>query len=204
MKKLIITMISVLLVLSFGISNSIAAAYVSGNVGAVWVNDSDAEDDIGDEAEFTFDSGYGVTAAVGYTFESYYTYRTEIEFGYRDNDFDKIKAFGLSLPIDGDVKTLSLMANGFCDLMPNSQISPFLGGGLGIANVEADLDYPGLGSEDDTVFAYQVAAGVSFAASENVNIDVQYRFMGTADPDFGVIEAEYQTHNAMIGMRFGF
>ena len=131
------------------------------------------------------------------------------EVGIIDNAWlliedDKIKAFGLSLPIDGDVKTLSLMANGFLDLMPNSQISPFFGGGIGIANVEADLDYPGLGSEDDTVFAYQVAAGVSFAASENVNIDVQYRFFGTSDPEFGMIEAEYQTHNAMIGMRFGF
>ena len=54
------------------------------------------------------------------------------------------------------------------------------------------------------VVAYQLALGGSFAASESLNIDLQYRFFGTADPDFEGLEAEYSTHNFMVGLRHAF
>ena len=206
MKKLSVVLLVLATVFGWGVSVGFAATYVSGNVGAVWVVDSDLSlygEDTG--AELSFDTGYGVTGALGYAFprDVSYGYRTEIELGYRENDTDKVSAKGfVSESIDGDVSTISVMANVFLEFMPEGTFSPFVGAGIGFANVEGDFDDGG--SEDDTVLAYQGIAGVAFPLSQNLKIDVQYRYFGTDDPEFDDLEAEYGTHNAMLGLRYGF
>ena len=206
MKKLSVVLLVLATVFGWGVSVGFAAPYVSGNVGAVWVVDSDLSqygEDTG--AEMSFDTGYGVTGALGYAFprDMSYGYRTEIELGYRENDTDKISAKGfVSESIDGDVSTISVMANVFIEFMPEGTFSPFVGAGIGFANVEGDFDDGG--SEDDTVLAYQGIAGVAFPLSQNLKIDVQYRYFATDDPEFDDLEAEYGTHNAMLGLRYGF
>ena len=104
--------------------------------------------------------------------------------------------------LGGDFVSSSLMFNGFVDLIPNGQICPFVGAGIGFANVEGDIDY--YGSEDDNVFAYQFAAGMAFAVTQNIKFDLQYRYFATEDPEFYSLEAEYDTHNIMVGMRTSF
>ncbi len=205
MKKLSVVLLVIATVFGWGVSVGFAAPYVSGNLGAVWVVDSDlslyGEDT---DVEMSFDTGYGVTGAIGYavTRDMSYGYRTEIELGYRENDIDKISAKGFaSESIDGDISTISVMANGFIEFMPEGTFSPFVGVGVGGANVEGEDDG---GSEDDTVLAYQVIAGVAFPLSQNLKIDVQYRYFATDDPEFNDLEVEYGTHNAMLGLRYGF
>ena len=61
-----------------------------------------------------------------------------------------------------------------------------------------------VGNEDDTVFAYQLAAGGSLTINKNLSVDLQYRYFATADPDFDGLEAEYNTHNLIFGLRFTF
>jgi len=41
-----------------------------------------------------------------------------------------------------------------------------------------------IGSEDDTVFAYQIGAGAGYAVNKNITIDLKYRYFATEDPDF--------------------
>ena len=186
MKKQAVSLMVLALVLGWGATAAFAGPYVSGDVGVVWVEDSDFSydgDDLG--VELSFDSGYGITAALGYATVldpkvDYYGYRGEVELGYRKNDTDKVSASGLgSLSVDGDASTFSLMANGYIDFLPEQAISPFIGVGIGFANVEGDID--DLGSDDDNVFAWQAIAGVGFAVSEQIKIDVQYRYFGTDD-----------------------
>lgn len=192
MKNLAITLVVLAVAMGLGISNASAEMYFSGNAGAVWANDSDIDSVFG-TGEISFDPGFGITAALGHVYGN--GFRSEAEFGYRNNDIDEIS-------IDGDVTSLSFMVNGFYDFMPGNTFTPFVGAGIGFANVEGDID--GFGSEDDNVFAYQVAAGMAFAVNRSMNIDLQYRFFGTEDPDFDGLEAEYTTHNLMIGFRQSF
>lgn len=199
MKNPAITLIALTMILGLGMSTASAEMYFSGDAGAVWVEDSDIDDGI-DTGEISFDTGYGLTAALGHVYGN--GFRTEAEFGYRNNDMDELSAFGLSAPISGDISTISLMVNGFYDFMSDSTMTPFIGAGLGFANIEADID--DFGSDDDNVFAYQLAAGIAFAVNPSLNIDLQYRFFGTEDPEFDVLEAEYTTHNVMIGFRQNF
>ena len=193
MKKQFVVLLALTMFIGLGVSAAFAAPYVSGNVGAVWLEDTD----FGDEAEISFDTGFGITAAIGNAYEN--GLRGEVEFGYRTSDIDE---FDSDESINGDFSTISLMVNGYYDFMPKETICPFIGAGIGYANVEGDIDE--LGSEDDNVFAYQVAVGVAFAINPQTKIDVQYRYFDTDDGDFDGLEVEYGTHNAMLGVRYSF
>ena len=179
--------------------DSYADVYISGSLGAVVVNDSDT-DDGDDTGEFTFDSGTGYVVALGAANEAG---RVEMEYGYRENDFDELKGLGPgSRDVDGDINSTSLMLNIYYDFLTKSGFYPFFGVGVGAASVEADID--NTGDEDDTVFAYQVMLGGSYTTSIGLSIDLQYRYFATDDPDFDGIDAEYRTHNLMIGLRQSF
>lgn len=56
----------------------------------------------------------------------------------------------------------------------------------------------------DDVLAYQLAAGLAFAVSDSMKIDIQYRLFGTDNPEFKELDGEYMTHNLMIGLRSSF
>lgn len=200
MKKVWSVLVGFALVVGGGVSTASAQAYVSGNLGAVIVNDSDFSDGF-DSGEFTFDTGIGLTGAIGgFLGEGV---RGEVELGYRANDIDKVTIDGLgTASLNGDVTSLSLMGNLYYDFPVAGNFSPFIVGGIGFANVEADVDFAG--SEGDNVFAYQLGLGGSFKLSQQVNLDLQYRFFGTSDPELDGVEVEYNTQNFMVGLRCSF
>ncbi|MDX2479474.1 MAG: outer membrane beta-barrel protein [Desulfuromusa sp.] len=199
MKKIFAIFLVFALVFGLGVSIAGAEIYYSGNAGIVSAQNSDI-DDGSDAGKLSFDDGFAATGALGQTIGS--AGRVEVELGYRNNNIDKIKIDGLGVAVSGDVTTLSLMGNTYYDFATGSNLTPFIGAGIGVANIKADMDL--IGNEDDTVFAYQIAAGGSLAINKNLSVDLQYRYFGTADPDFDGLEAEYNTHNLMIGLRLTF
>jgi opacity protein-like surface antigen len=194
MKKICVLGLAMALMLGGMVASASAAPYVSGSFGLVAVSDSTVSGG-GGSGELSFDPGFGFIAAVGNNFEGL---RGEVEIAYRTNDVDKISLGGFSESVSGDISSLAFMGNLLVDLPLSESVRPFLGAGLGLANVDAD------GDEDDTVFAYQAIAGVGFPLTYVTTLDLQYRYFATADPDFGGIEAEYQTHNFFAGLRFDF
>jgi len=182
------------------LANAAVGPYVSGSIGAVMANDSDLSSTYypGDSATVDFDTGFGLGIAVG---NDYGGDRLEVEFGYQENDLDTVKGGGKSYALPGDVSGMGLLVNGYHDFKTTSTVTPFIGAGIGFANVE--LDMPGY-NEDDNVFAYQVGAGLSFAVNQEVNLDLKYRYFGTTDPEFDGIEAEYSSHNVYAGIRVAF
>jgi len=208
MKNILVGLLTFAIIGSWA-SVSFAETYVSGNLGVVIVEDSDI-DDGPLSGEFTFDTGFGVLGAVGTSWEnsgdrgsSGNGGRLEAELGYRQNDFDEVKVDGFgSANIDGDISALSLMANLYYDVSMEGSITPYIGVGAGVARIEADID--GASSEDDTVFAGQLILGGSIATSETLSVDLQYRYFATDDPEFDGLDAEYSTHNLMIGLRHSF
>ncbi|WP_260749992.1 outer membrane protein [Geoalkalibacter halelectricus] len=154
--------------------------------------------------KFSFDNGIAFLGAIGGEFAG--DFRGEIELGYRNNDLDRLHADGGgSVSIGGDVTTISLMANIIKDFPLGTGFTPFIGAGIGMANIEAEIRFAGLSDkEDDNVFAYQFFAGGGIDLAPKVKLDLQYRFFATSDPDFNGLESEYLSHNFLAGLRFGF
>jgi opacity protein-like surface antigen len=103
---------------------------------------------------------------------------------------------------DDHLTELFILANLWFGFPISSTFSPYFGGGVGVAHVDADFGVSefSTGSQqidtfavsinaDDWALAYQVGAGLLIALSDHVAIDLGYRFKGIHnveldDPEF--------------------
>ncbi|MBL6956771.1 MAG: porin family protein [Chlorobium phaeobacteroides] len=179
-----------------------ATPYVSASAGLGLLADSDFTDNTGIVSDAVdYKTGYTVSGAVGLDAG---TLRLEAALGYQVNDLDGISGVLGPDPDNTRLDILSLMANGYLDVeVPLSMITPYLMAGGGLANVS--FDYGDGNSDDDTVLAYQLGAGVGFTGMPNVVIDLGYRYFATTDftPE-DPFSFTIASHNIVAGVRFGF
>jgi opacity protein-like surface antigen len=192
--------------LIFNASSVVAGdVYLNGNLGAVWLGDSDFSLSDTTVGKAEYDTGFGITGALGFDTGMF---RFEGEVGYRKSDYDKIGASGQAMvDTSGDVTGWDFMANAYFDVETGSQLTPYIGGGLGVAVLETTGVSAGgnhLESGEDTVFAYQAIAGVAYSFTDAWMVQLEYRFFGTENPTFKEIESEYMSHNLFIGIRYNF
>ena len=185
-------------------STALAEVYVSGNIGLAMPNDSDTDliySGFPVTVTFESDEGLALGVAVGYGFGNG---RIEVEYAYQQNDLEEIElsVFGFSASeiIGGETNSNSFLLNGYYDFKNTSSFTPFLSAGLGVSNVEVDSG----GSADDTVFAYQLGAGVAYAITDKFFVDLKYRYFATENPELDGFEVEYSSHNFYLGGRFSF
>lgn len=187
---------------------SASGPYVGGQAGVVFLSDADISDPSGLTATAEFDTGFGLGLVGGYDFDMF---RLEGELFYKTNGIDQI-TLGLSAPADGDFTTLGLMVNAYYDFRTATPVTPYIGAGLGMAQVSAeDVTVGGtlVADDDDMVFSYQLIAGIGYAVSNAVTLDLAYKYLGTADPsltdvDGAPFDTEYNSHNVVLGLRYKF
>ncbi len=179
--------------------------YLNGNLGAVWLSDSDLSQSDGTSGKAEYDVGFGITGAAGYDFGKF---RVEGEVGYRKNDYDKVGVDGQTkVNTGGEVTGWDFMVNGYFDVENESDFTPYFGGGVGAAILDSSSLNAGgitMSSGDDTVFAYQAIAGVAYTFAEVWMVQLEYRFFGTADPTYSSTDSEYMSHNIFVGIRYNF
>ncbi len=184
--------------------------YVAGGLGASFPNDVD----IGATVTAELDTGILGTAAVGASGGAFGNFRVEAEVLYNTNDVSTLSVAGVgSVSAGGDISTLGLMVNGYYDIDTNSKWRPFIGGGIGGANVSINsLSAVGvlLADDDATVFAYQVKVGVAYEFTQALAGTLGYRFFATEDPDFDAPDGTplstdgIQAHVIELGVRYRF
>ncbi|HTO42312.1 MAG TPA: outer membrane beta-barrel protein [Rhizomicrobium sp.] len=118
------------------------------------------------------------------------------------------------VPAHIKLRAWSLMANAWYDFDVGMPFTPYVGGGIGLAQVQisGNLDNTNLFEKNDGVFAWQLGAGVSMPVSENVKAFVDYRYFAADSahlklaPNFngGSIKAGFDSHSVMVGLRFNF
>ena len=168
-----------------------------GTVSGVYVVPRDSELSVpelpGVSVDLEMDPGFGLLTAMGYGGRT--GFRSEIEFGYRKNDFDQI----LGQSLTGDLSTMSLMVNSIY-VMEAERMRPYFGAGTGFVR----HDFAGYGeSDDDVVFGYQGMAGI-IVPMESAELRFGYRYFATTDGDFEGISASYGSHNFEAGIAFRF
>lgn len=174
--------------------------YIGAAAGGTWLDDDAA------------DAGYNVMIQLGRNYRP--NLRFEGEFAYRENNLGATAADGTA--IDGDIGTFSVMFNGYydfpqIDLQQMGSLQPFVGIGIGGANVDYDAKALGssLADSSDTVIAYQGILGVAYPLSKWLKLDLSYRYFRTQDAKLRDInnepfDVEYETHNVSIGLRYDF
>lgn len=164
-----------------------------------------------------FDPNINVGGTAGFDFGMV---RLEGELSYKHAEMSTVAEKGGAryVNVDGRVGAFSMLFNGFIDLHNDSPITPYFGGGIGfsavhISDTSGDNTNTGFREllyldDDDTVFAYQVGAGMGITLTRLVTLDVGYRYFGTSTARFteSSINPEFklESHNVAIGLRFTF
>lgn len=133
-----------------------------------------------------FKMGYVGAVSLGYKFDN--GFRVEGEIAYRRNklkSFSIKDSFGAELSLSdfrasGHTSTTSYMANILYDFDFGYCLTPYIGAGIGYADVHASAhskDFPQYkASESSKGFAAQGIVGVSYALCEKTSIGVEYRY----------------------------
>lgn len=190
-----------LLVAASATSAMAAGPYVGTSVGPSFFHDSDVSDPFAGNANVSYDTGFVFNFAGGYRFDS--GVRLEGEYGYKKADISNLSLGGITYTTsDSDLSVMSFMVNAFYDINLNSPFTPFVGAGIGALRGNVSTSGQDF---DDTVFGYQLSAGISYAATKNVNFDLSYRFEGAAS-DFNMdgSDLSYHSSNILVGVRYTF
>jgi opacity protein-like surface antigen len=185
-----------------------------------------------DTAEASIDTGsvVGFGGVIGYDFG---TIRADVEIDYSRNDINSLTFIGVNgspvtfdandrddvcdylevdtcggsgntFEFDGSrVRQLSAMGNLWIDLPIGSGITPYAGGGLGIAGFEFD-------GEGTGKFAWQLGAGVAAKLSSTISLslDFRHRQIGRTTIEFdessGFELGRLKTNTISAGVRFTF
>ncbi len=202
--------------------------YVSGGVSGQiiddWPANTSAITGAPTPATLDFDAGLGANGSLGYSFDSNgwvaggSILRIEAEALFKVDDTDTVTVTGAgSFDGTGDVSAFGVMANAWYELHTGWAWRPYLGAGVGIANLSlnnvglrpaagADL---GVVDDDDWVFAYQVGAGISYELSAKTILGLEYRMFATTDAELvnatgTSFDADYLSHNIGLFIRFLF
>jgi opacity protein-like surface antigen len=166
-----------------------------------------------------FDPGINIGGSGGFDFGFV---RIEGDLSYKSGEMSSITEKTSQTKytnVDGRVGASSVMFNAFLDLRNPSPVTPYIGAGIGFATLHLDDAFgtdANTGyrtrlyeSDDDSVFAYQVGAGLEIALTHMLSLDLGYRYFGTAKAKFNrntstATELKFESHNASVGFRVKF
>ncbi|MEL7480473.1 MAG: outer membrane beta-barrel protein [Pseudomonadota bacterium] len=112
----------------------------------------------------------------------------------------------------GDISSIGVFANAYYDFNSGGRLQPYIGGGIGFADVDVEYAPSGVGIIDDgeTKFAYQIKAGATVKVTEQVDAYTEYAFRATDDIETdnvlfpGTLDIENRQNLLMFGLRYTF
>jgi opacity protein-like surface antigen len=151
-----------------------------------------------------YNTGYILGVAGGYKITP--NMAVELEYAFRNADADY-----KNTPFNGTTQSNAIMANAiytFDGVGPNGAFRPYLGAGLGAA----DLNVQGKGGVPDFNgsynFAYQLITGVAYDLNPNWTLNGEVRYFGiqgqTLDNSQASFKSGYSTYDALVGVSYHF
>ncbi|MEM9838468.1 MAG: OmpA family protein [Pseudomonadota bacterium] len=213
--------------------------YISGGLGYAWeYGENDFESD-GNAVPTEFDTnidtdaGFATHGAIGKYFSN--GLRGEIEMSYRLVDVDSLPGDGTASwngfgSIDGNMSAVATMVNVLKDFQVTEKLTPYVGAGVGVAQVRFDFDnvddipaatspadaggngYRIFMKNRDYVPAFQLRAGARYDLTEKLALDVGYRYLQTGQYDSEAfvnnpvadVTGDYRVHETTVGLVYNF
>ena len=181
-----------------------------------------------------------ISTAIGFDFSkiSNINARAELEYTYKDKakfspDLNQITFVegnnsGTESAPNGtpsffihELRTQSLMLNAYYDFKNASKFTPYVSAGAGVTHAKntqilnpefAEVD--SLGSDTNNSFTWSAGAGVSYKVTENVALDLAYRYVDAGEIEFNhnissenvnlKTTADLVSHDYSLGIRYNF
>ncbi len=131
-----------------------------------------------------FDTGYLVNVAVGKSFNAF---DVELEYSYGNRDWEN-----KTLNTKGSGKEKGFYLNGYYNFNTDTKFTPYIGAGIGRLKADDSFD-------SATETSYQGMIGGTFAVTEKVDLNIEYRYR-KADYDVGDIDS----NNYIFGVKYKF
>ncbi len=196
--------------------------YVRADVSYGWVKDPDATASNG--ALRNVDVGETSSFGLGAGFRLNDMFRVDGRLAYRpENDIGGTDAAGRAT--NTDVEAVTAMVNAYADVTPfhdwvgSDRVTPYVGAGIGYARLDSgDRSIAGAASERGETsdnFAFQLMTGVSVRVSDQLFVDIGYRFAnlgqvkqsGSFTNGSTALATEFDdllVHEANLGLRLQF
>jgi opacity protein-like surface antigen len=188
-----------------------SAMYVSIFGGVNMLDSIDYDSSAGDSGELNFDNGYSIDAALGVNLGGGLS--LEGQLGYLNADLTDATYGTDEFSADGSASALYAMANAWYGIDLGG-ITPFIGAGIGIANLTLDSQYDApynVASFDEsgTTYAAQVGAGVSINVTDSMALTARYRYFMTGDVEFtdgqgDTVTGSLATNIVDVGLKISF
>ncbi len=185
--------------------------YISVFAGASFMNDVNTVSSGSSPYTARFNTGYIIGGAVGAKWND--MLRTELELshssvGARDFSYSG----GAFSPASGNLNATYLLANVWLDVPTHSQITPYIGGGIGYGWANANLTFNGNpGYTNGTGgLAWQLGAGVKYSINEHLDFDLGYRYKALDNINFvnaggtSYFGGNLRSHNIQLGLTYNF
>jgi opacity protein-like surface antigen len=165
-----------------------------------------------------FDTGLAFDAGLGWAFNKYAA--VDFETGFIGAEINNVPGY---ISDNSRIYNVPFLVNATLSYpIPRTNIIPYIGAGVGGADVVFDTDQFGpsstdfvSGSADDVVFAGQIFAGVRFQLTRHMALDLGYKYFATGNPTFsgpndntpGNFDVSFKgarTHSVLFGLTFDF
>ena len=196
---------------SAGVANATEGWYGRADVGYSFEGESEFTEDGG--LAFDFDLGHDTDwsqhLGMGYAFGN--GIRIEGELAHRFNQYNDDDLTDATLD-DGDVHAWSAMANVFYDFNRGGQVQPYVGLGVGATRFNNTVvDGAITLGDEDTVLSYQGMVGVAVAVTDQLDLDVGYRYFAAPESSYELddgsgrtFDMDYNQQSITVGLRYAF
>lgn len=138
----------------------------------------------GSPGNIVFNAGWSLTGNIGYRFSDFFA--AELDTGVIWNSISQVGNQGLSGIGSAHLAEIPVLPT-FVFTYPVGHFKPYAGIGLGPAvGVFYGSNIPGSASSNSTyhdtdlTFAYQVEVGLKYSVSDNIDLGLGYKFVGTS------------------------
>ena len=176
-----------------------------------------------------------ISAAIGFDFSkvSKVNARAELEYTYKDKatfapnissailNGVEVQGFeGFPSILVNELRTQSLMLNGYYDFKNKSKFTPYLSAGVGVSRIENKVsinpeffgDSENITTDTNNNFTWTAGAGVAYKVTENVALDLAYRYVDAGETDVSQSiggtklknTADLVSHDYSLGVRYNF
>lgn len=163
--------------------------YISFLVGGIHTEDVEADD-----INVEYDTGFAFAGQFGYNFQNV---RLGGEFGYQIADGESDN------DVTSEVDIARFTLNGYIDMPIASNVGPYIGGGLGVANLRTGDDLSDDFEDEDSAFTWHGEVGLNVGLNERFSIAPTYRYQWI-DSNIGGQSEPLVSHIFGISMRYQF